>query len=113
MDQPNCEAITHDKAEPVLQTEDIPENSVEQNKLAEILLQETPNEKILTVTPTSFASSMYLHHHTLTAIKIEELPQEVINQLSEKTQKPINKYELIKVGKRNESGPNRSIEEYS
>lgn len=85
---------------------------VVQNRDAQLRLEPLEEEAVIAVAPSSMASSYYLGDHELTLIAIADLPAAVKRELSQAVDGSIEAYSHVQLGKRIESGANRTISEF-
>jgi hypothetical protein len=86
--------------------------TVLQYRDAELALDDVDGSDVIVVAPTSFATSMYLGEHALTAIPIDSLPTSVRAQLADELDAPLDAFELIQISKWHSDSPNRSLAEF-
>lgn len=87
--------------------------AVYQYRDAELALEAAAREDVVVVAPTGFASSYALGQHTLTAIEVEGLPDDVLTRVSTRSGDPLADYELVQVGRNIGRSENRSLAEFS
>jgi hypothetical protein len=104
-------SIAHGEASVLFPAEEL-DATVFQRRDAELALDDVAGEKVIVITPTSFASGYFLTNHTLTAIPIDGLAPTVRSQLADALDTPIEMFELIQIGKWTTDSPDHSLAEY-
>ncbi|WP_049926265.1 hypothetical protein [Natronomonas moolapensis] len=83
-----------------------------QSRDAQLRREALDEEAIIAVAPESMATGYHLGSHELTLIAIDDLPKALTRAVSAAVDGPIEAYSHIQLGKRIESGSNRSLSEF-
>jgi len=105
-------SISHGDASVLFPVTDL-DGTVHQHRDAELALESVDGSDVIVVTPTSLASSYFLTQHTLTAIPVETLIPAVQSQLDGTLDVPIERFELIQIGKWTAESRDHSLAEFT
>jgi len=103
--------IDHGAASGLFPVEEL-ETQAFQYRDAELVLTEADADEIAIVSPSGFASALFLHQHTLTAIPIADLPVEIQSSIDAALEIPVETFEFVQIGNRPYDGSDRSLTEF-
>lgn len=103
--------VDHGAASRLFPIEDL-DTTVYQYRDAELALAGAEPAHIV-VTPTGFASALFLARHTLTAVPIVDLSLVIQSDLDAALADPVETFELVQIGDRPSDSPNHSLTEFT
>ncbi|TKX72399.1 hypothetical protein [Halorubrum sp. GN11GM_10-3_MGM] len=89
------------------------EATVLQYRDAQLALSAVDGEAVIAISPTNLATAYKLGGHPVTAIRVDSLPADISATLDRAMDDGIEAFDLIQVGKRNQSIPNHSLTEFT
>lgn len=103
--------IPHDAAKPLFPVEER-SGAIVQHRPAALRLAEVPAETVARVTPTGFASSVFLTQHPLTAIEVDRLGGRTRRSVEDRAALSLADVEYIRVGSARARPADRALTEF-
>lgn len=103
--------ISHDAAKPLLPVEERL-GAIAQHRPAAIQLAEASTDAVARVTPTGFASSVFLAQHPLTAIEVDGLGSSTRQSVEDRAELSLEEIEYIRVGSARARPADRALTEF-